>query len=383
MLSFYEMNCLLEKANKSTKTVSEASDAMSRHLAAIAAAQSSAKPAELEAPTPAQEDVPPANPYLADRPAKIPATSIGGTSPNEPGTAAHLDNFQTNFIDRGREGIRQGNHKAQPNQADNGVDKFTDKLIRYNGILANDVSLRGLTAMAIADLGLPYKVPEGKFEIAANMSRAEYAKGNTDEFAELVMKQEHIVQLMGKVYEYTKGDKGGGGYKMASDFKKELTKNWDSKKGFNQIILRALQFERHFLDKEIVLKPMSATKLAAALASKAGAPSNFNGAEKVSVLADPQTASQNMDLEALNYILKIADKKGFGQFFERDYSNPSDPIITILDPHKAGQKGGGGQVFGSTTDRMNSKFGSAPAPQEECNQWMDMMDMLEHWNFKH
>ena len=383
MLSFYEMNCLLEKANKSTKTVSEASDAMNRHLAAIAAAQSSAKPAELETPTPTQAAVAPQQaPANISVKSNEPPKSMGGTSPNEPGTAAHDDNFQKNVTDRGREGIRPSNHKAQPNQADNGNENFTENLAMFNNMLnssSQGPSQRGLTAMAMADLKMPYQVPAGRFEIAANMSRGDYAKGKTDNIAELVMPVRDIIRLMKEVSKYSFDKKGGNGYKMGKSLKQVLSSSWDSADAPNSVILRALQFEKFFLSPDIVGKPMSITELGAILAKKAGPPSNFNGAEKVSVLADPQTASQNMDLEALNYILKIADKKGFGQFFNRDNSNPSDPKITVMSPSELGEKN---HVMGRVADRVNSRFGS-PAPKEECNQWMDMMDMLEHWNFKH
>lgn len=383
MLSFYEMNCLLEKANKSTKTVSEASEAMRQRLAAIAAAQSSAKPAELEAPTPHQAAVPPQQaPVNSPVKSMEPAKSMGGSSPNEPGTAAHQANFQTNVIDRNREGIRPSNHKAQPNQADNGAENFTEKLAMFNNMLnssSQGPSQRGLTAMAMADLKLPYQVPDGKFEIAANMSRGDQARGKTNEVEELVMPVRDIIRLMKEVSKYSFDKKGGNGYRMGKSLKQVLSSGWDSADAPNSVILRALQFEKFFLSPDIVGKPMSITELSEILAKKAGPPSNFTGAETASVGANVQWASANIDQGALNYILKIADTKGFGQFFNRDNSNPSDPKITVMSPSELGEKN---HVMGSMADRMSTKFGS-PAPKEECNQWMDMMDMLEHWNFKH
>jgi hypothetical protein len=380
MLSFYEMNCLLEKANKATKTVSEASEAMQKRLAAIAAAQKSAKPAELEAPTPPQAAVAPqAAPAATPLKSTEPPKSMGGTSPNEPGTAAHQDNFQKNIIDRGREGIRPANHKAQPNQADNGNERDTEAIAIFNNMLISDnsgPSQRGLTAMAISDLKMPYQVPEGKFEIGVT-SRGKHAR--TDN--ELIMPLRDIKRLMFKVSSYTKNDKGSSGYGTSVSLRQALAKNWDSKKGLNPIILRALQFEKYFLSPDLVGQTLAPTGLTAKLAEKAGPPVTSTGTEGASSSVGLIGASADLDGKALKYILAVADAKGFGDFFKRDNSNPNDPKITILSPSELGAKNDPRKQIGSMSDRINSKFGS-PAPQEECNQWMDMMDVLEHWNFK-
>jgi hypothetical protein len=391
MLSFYEMNCLLEKANKSNKTVSEASEAMKQRLAAIAAAQkakSTAKPAELESPTPPQaaaapQQAPAASPVTSPLKSTEPPKSMGGTSPNEPGTAAHTANFEKNIIDRGREGIRPANHKAQPNQADNGSERDTEAIAMFNNMLISDnsgPSQRGLTAMAVADLKMPYQVPEGKFEIGT-MSRGKQARADN----ELIMPLRDIKRLMFKVSSYTKNDKGSSGYGTSVNLRQALAKGWDSRKGINPIILRALQFEKYFLSPDLVGQTLPPTGLIAQLSKKAGPPTTSTGTEGAASSVGLQGASADLDGKALKYIIAVADAKGFGDFFKRDNSNPNDPKITILSPSELGSQNDPAKKFrhiGSMADRINSKFGSAPAPQEECNQWMDMMDVLEHWNFK-
>jgi hypothetical protein len=234
--------------------------------------------------------------------------------------------------------------------------------------------------MAIADLKMPYQVPEGKFEIGT-MSRGNQARGE----GELIMPLKDIKRLMFKVSSYTKSDKGSSGYGTSVNLRQALVKGWDSKKGINPIILRALQFEKYFLSPDLVGQTLPPTGLIAQLAQKAGPPATSTGTEGAASSVGLQGASADLDGKALKYILAVADAKGFGDFFKRDDSNPNDPKITILSPSELGAQNNPHKKsmhMGSMTDRMNSKFGSAPAPQEECNQWMDMMDVLEHWNFK-
>ncbi len=367
MLSFYEMNCLLEKQRAEQNNVLETaiSPELKQKLLAMQAARSG-KPAQMEPATP--NTAPPAvasapaSPAPAAAPAPVakpknalPPELTGNASPNEPGSDDYTARFDKKFNSPGniKPGIKPSSSKAQMNTASQTgaaerVAKNAERLMQFNNFLASP-SYQGLTAMAIAELKMPYKVPEGRFEIAIDHTRG--PSSNAAE--ELIMSRQDFLAIIKKVSSYVSSDKGEGNVSAGVTLRTKLSEQW-GKPGTQGIVLRAMQFENRLMSPEIVNKVTTIENLAGLLAR----------------ICDQPTRPVD-EVAALKFLIKTANDVGYGHFFEI-----SGDKIRIKSTAEASQVADGKEI-GSKYDNVKSKFGEATEAQS--TEWMNVMNLLEHW----
>lgn len=380
MLSFFELNNILEKNRKRHQDINEVSDDLIKKLEALKS--KFAKPAKPQAGQPTQIDTPapvPANPPAVPprrtRP-PVPSAPAKNTSlsPNDPQSPEFASHFEKDILDRDRQGIKMSSPKAQSNTAskdvkDERLARDAENVQIFNNMLiSNDhgPSQRALVAMAVHDLKLPYEIPDGPFELAT-MSRGSQARAN-----EVIMPTRDIMRIMRKVNDYTRVDKGREGYGQNLSFKQALAQHWDKLPNFNPVIRRSLELERNILHPQVVGQEMSLSDLANAVGEITGNP------------------QPELDARATSYLIRTALDNGFGHFFDVK-GNPRDPntIVRVKSPSEAGtidHRDDGtmkprSHRIGNALDRAKSAWGAPQQPpKSEANEWMDVMDMMEHWN---
>lgn len=383
MLSFYEMNNLLEK-QKAQRNLQEAelsAEQMARLKAVQARVAAKKQQAQIEpaaAPAPRAAAAPPAA-APAPAPAAAPAAQASAPagpkthlSPNDPSHPEYTDRFEKNVIARDRHGIKPNSHKAQGKtasglQSDERVAQMADRIMSFNTLLMNDKwgpSQRGLTALAIQELKLPYEVPEYPFEIGTQ-SRGSAAKGE-----ELIMPKNDLFKVMQKVASYSP-ESASGGVPTHMTLRHAIASGWGTEP--KDKVLRALEFERNIMKPQIVGRTMSIQELADELANMSGGTQFAGGLGPAGALND---------VEVVKYLIGMANKHGFGHFFDIQGDK-----VRVKSPREAGEiddRDDGGMPkpkkrIGRASDNLRAMFGQSE--HTETSGWMDIMESMEHWNF--
>lgn len=347
MLTFYEMCCFLEK-RKNKKIDESITPEMRAKLLALQQQKQGTNAPPLQSASPHKIEAP--IPSATAKPSDVP--------PNDPSSPI----FKKQFNAMKQQDVAPTSAKAQPNVADGSNEKLTEKIAMFNNMLISDQwgpSQQGLTAMAVKDLKLPYKIPDGKFEIGVT-SRGAQAREQ-----EVIMPIQDIMKVMSMVSRYTKGE-GGEKIGRHSSFKQALVRKWGVKPGVRYLILRALDFEKHLMASDITDQPTTIQGLADSLAAKVG------------------PAEGNVkDTDVVGYIIDTAMKNGFGHFFhvEGDLKDPNTGVA-VKSLGKAGtvdNRNDGGMI-GSSSDRVKSLFGRK-AEQAEQDEWLKVSEALDYWQF--
>lgn len=381
MLSFYEMNCLLEEQKRGQDTVNEALSPEMRQKI-LAMRQSKGVPAQVDMPTPTPTpEAPAVDPAASAAPAPAPAAPAKRALPpsvranlgqdvNDPSSDAYKAQFNSKFQDAGKMGYKPGSSKTLNTNAtgrmeDNISDRETELVEKFNKFLA-DPSYQGFVAMAISDLKMPYKVPEGRFEIG----RQDRNNG-TEQL--VVPSKSDLMAILSKAMSYPKVQMDGEMVSGGKPFKMVISEKWNADPRMRYTVLRAMQMENFIQAPEVVNTQTTMGNLAALLGKRAGRKPFLGGLESPEPIED---------VTVLGWLIKVAQSSDFGHFFEvnGDLSNPQTPvrIRSTAEASKTAAPGSGSKI-GSTSDRIRAKFGQQP--KTEASEWMDVMDLMEHWGF--
>lgn len=410
MLSFYEFNCLLDTHRKAAPKLNEAGlspeqiaqiklrqDAIKKKVA-----QSKAGKVEPTTPAPTEGEPKPtfagnqpapkapkpaANPSVlakADAPAapapEAPATPAAAkplkrnVSPdvNDPSAADRLgrvDQLHQQAVNQGTSGTRVNSSRAMSAVPTNKSKDITthrsaELISNFNSYL-NSVTFQVLTQMAVAELGLPYQIPEGKFRVSTVPEPK-----SLDNV--VVMQKPDLLKVIRKVLNYTKQEKGDTGYGTNVSYRQALVKPYSHDESARDVLLRTLQFEGQLHNPAVIGKPMTIAQLAHTLGGLA-------------VKGGLENPNANNDVDIVSYMIETAQKNGFGKFFQvnGDLNDPNTQVTVVpLD-----KLSGAGDSFGTKLDKAIGSAQPQAAPQpklagaNESTDWMSIVESMEHWGF--
>lgn len=358
MLSFFELNEILEKA---AKKVNEAGEPAKKPVTLddiFGNLKKNSKPVTVEPPA----GIPP-NLTHAEL-IKVPSQSSQPLSDRNSGDIN--DPNSANFHNRNlRTGMKPTSSKSmQTTASDSKAAKrmafAADQISKFNQYLQSP-SYRAATRLIITELGLgsKYHLPFGKFTLSNTKTQKDYEDhGDGMDSKEVVIDNlTDLMKIIRGVNDYLSGQgEGDSGYGESLDFRQAISSGWDSTEQMNDLIDRALQFERVMHTKGIAGVSTTVENLAKMLASKA----KSGG---LNIYPD------EYDVQALNYLISMAEKHGFNHFFRKSGSN-----IEIVPLEQLGR----GEDPLAQIDK--SRYPNPVRDQNaQSNEWADLSEALEHW----
>lgn len=409
MLSFYEMNRLLEKAQKATKKLNEAAPTdVAQRLAAIIAkrkgqapaqaaaapqaAPAAAQPVTMEPPLPEPAATPPAAPAQAAAPVKK------GVSPAAKGERAPIVADKADINDPTRKtynprlrGAKGGaiapaqSHQMAPYGTDNKdaqrSARLADKLAKFNSVMQNYPTMRWLTAIELQKLkrrGVPIDDqgqvdPNVPFVITTKGVKG-FAGHGKDMKQILVSDPAQLVEIMNNVRSFFGGEAAQNKAAMAT--MQKIIEPAMGNLNLMDLVGRALEFQRALPKTGLQGKQMPLQDLAKALAAK----SLSGGTSR----PDPL-----LDVQALAHLIKTT---GNELFQVQQGGDPKNPMVTVgggaMGGAPAAAAGDQGAALKAKVRAMAAKRKQAPAggaapatPTAESNGWAEIMGLMEHWGF--
>lgn len=140
-----------------------------------------------------------------------------------------------------------------------------DLVVDWNNYLASPV-YQLFTQQASKDLGLPYKFPRGRYEIALDVSRDKKVK----ELPEVIMTPKDFLDIKRAVTKMLGFEGMAKSLSQSLSFRQALTVGLQSDPALFPIVKRALELERYLLSGKIIGRTTTIQGLANMLAAEAG-----------------------------------------------------------------------------------------------------------------